>query len=61
MMIVIPTSTWEVRTFMSKYVPPELYKKFEQLMIEWDGSPSVRYAFYDLDVLKIKLQEAKEM
>lgn len=60
-MIVIPTSQWEVRTFMSKYVPAELHKKFLQLMIEWDGSPSVRYAFYDLDVLKMKLQEAKEM
>jgi hypothetical protein len=45
---------------MSKYVPVELHKKFLELMIEWDGSPSVRYAFYDLDVLKMKLKEAKE-
>jgi hypothetical protein len=52
---------WQVSAFMSKFVPPELYSTFLKLMQEWDGAPSVRYAFYDLDVLKMKLQEAKEM
>jgi hypothetical protein len=53
-------SQWQVSTFMSKYVPHDLYPKFHQLMIEWDGSQSVRFAFYDLDVLQMKLKEAKE-
>ncbi len=52
---------WQVSAFMKKYVPNDLWDNFYKLMIEWDGSPSVRYAFYDLDVLKMKLQEAKEM
>lgn len=52
---------WQVSTFMSKYVPIELYPKFNRLMIEWDGSPSVRFAFYDIDVLQMKLKEAREM
>ena len=52
---------WQVSTFMSKYVPHDLWNTFHNLMVEWDGSPNVRYAFYDLDVLQMKLQEAKEM
>lgn len=51
---------WQVSTFMGKYVPHDLYGKFHELMVEWDGSPSVRFAFYDLDVLQMKLKEAKE-
>lgn len=52
---------WQVKIFMSKYVPYELQKKFLELMQEWDGLPSVRYAFYDLDILEMKLKEAREM
>lgn len=52
---------WQVSTFMSKHVPPSLYRTFEQLMREWDGGNGVRYAFYDVDVLRMKLEEAKEM
>ena len=46
---------WLVRTFMSTYVPVDLRKKFLDLMYQWDGSPSVSYAFYDFDVLYQKL------
>lgn len=53
-------SQWQVSTFMTEKVPHDLWNKFLKLMVEWDGSPSVRYAFYDYDVLKMKLKEAKE-
>jgi hypothetical protein len=50
----------QVSTFASK-VPVEYRSNFMELMREWDGNPSVRYAFYDIDLLTKKLQEAKEM
>jgi len=50
---------WLVRTFMKTYVPVNLRKDFFDLMYQWDGSPSVSYAFYDFDVLCQKLIEAK--
>jgi len=49
----------QVSTFASK-IPSKYYKTFMRLMKEWDGAPSVGYAFYDIDVLKMKLKEAME-
>lgn len=50
----------QVYTFASK-IPSKYHDKFMQLMREWDGAPSVGYAFYDLDILTQKLEEAKEL
>jgi len=48
----------KVNTFINE-IPIEYREKFIKLMKEWDGSNSVGYAFYDLDVLKMKYEEAK--
>jgi hypothetical protein len=49
-----------VNEFVGKYVPMEYRKKFNQLMREWDGSFGTSWSFYDMDVLYMKLDEAKE-
>lgn len=49
-----------VRIFACKYVPLENRKKWYELMKQWDGSPDVYNAFYDKDVMYMKLKEAKE-
>lgn len=55
----------QVKKFVNKYVPLENRKKFCQLMRDWDGDNFVSNsyvldAFYDMDVLEMKLKESKE-
>jgi hypothetical protein len=56
----IMEKTMNVNDFACKYVPLENRKKWWELMKEWDGSEDVRNAFYTMDVLIIKLDEARE-
>ena len=50
----------QVRDFVGEHVADEYRSKFYQLMQEWDMSPNVYNSFYDMDVLFMKLDEAKE-
>ena len=50
----------KVSEFAQKMISdPAVSSKFYKLMIQWDGRRDVGSAFYDLDVLQMKLQEAK--
>ncbi len=49
----------QVNDFIAKHVHDIHRPKFRELMREWDGSHSVGLAFYDMDVLWMKLDEAK--
>jgi hypothetical protein len=50
-----------VRNFANKYVPLEYRKRWWKLMREWDKNPDVHNAFYNKDVMYMKLTEAKEI
>lgn len=50
----------QVSTFALK-VPSDVRPKFMELMKEHDGNASVGYAFYDIDVLIMKLNEARKI
>ena len=51
----------QVSEFINRYVPLENRKKFNQLMKDWDGDDRVvLQAFYDMDVLIMKLKESNE-
>ncbi len=45
--------------FVYRYVADVYRSEFYRLMKEWDRSPNVNLAFYDMDVLWMKLDEAK--
>ena len=51
----------EVREYIRRFVATEYEPIFVRLMREWDGQPNMLGAFYDEDVLKMKLDEAKEL
>ena len=50
----------QVKSFVANCVPQEYRKKFYKLMEEWDGDIYVSLAFYDVDLLHMKLIEAKQ-
>jgi len=39
----------------------DIAERFLSLMVEWDGSKTVWGAYYDPDVLRIKVREAKDI
>jgi hypothetical protein len=50
-----------VRDFINKYVSGDDRLDFLNLMMEWDGDASVLNAWYDKDVLFMKLKEVEEV
>lgn len=50
----------QVSDFVHLHVTDEHRSEFYRLMKEWDGNDDVRWAFYDTDVLWMRLKEAKE-
>lgn len=50
----------EVYEFISNKYGANVATKFYDLMVEWDGSKTVYSAYYDMDVLDVKLNEALE-
>lgn len=58
--IQYPPKQMMVRDFMNKYVPVDRRFMFRRLMIQWDGNMNVGGAFYDMDVLTMKLKECQE-
>lgn len=51
-----------VGAYLSKFVASEDEPKFMELMSQWDGSTDsqVYWAFYDMDVLRVKHHEAQQ-
>lgn len=49
-----------VGEFMSIWVEQKYKSKFIVLMYLWEGEVSVEEAFYDIDVLQARLEEAQE-
>jgi len=57
---LLPQKSMQVKEFANRYVCTELRGVFARLMREHDGLPNYHLAFYDMDVLVVKLEEAKE-
>ena len=49
----------QVSVYCQKHVEPEYQLRFYQLLREWDGRNDVAGAFYDMDVLVMKHEEAQ--
>ena len=49
----------QVKDFVHKYVLPSLQRQFYALMRQWDGWSDVSGAFYNMDLLNMKLKEAQ--
>lgn len=49
-----------VAAYAQRNVKKEHRAKFYELMLKWDGGPSIRGAYYDMGVLRDRAQEAED-
>jgi hypothetical protein len=57
---LLPDKQMQVKEFANRYVCTELRGVFARLMQEHDGLPNYHLAFYDMDVLLVKLEESEK-